>query len=77
MDPQSLFLSLGVHPNLKAVPPEVARSQINGYMERQRLLRDAIVGTMNPDDYLDSLNDAGIGVDQYLEQMDLMLQPLL
>jgi hypothetical protein len=77
MNPQNLFLSLGVHPNLKNVPESLAKQQIERYMGRQRLLRDVALGRMNPDDYLDSLGDAGVEVDDYLDNVDEILRQFL
>lgn len=46
-------------------------------MGRQRLLRDVALGRMNPDDYLDSLGDAGVEVDDYLDNVDEILRQFL
>jgi hypothetical protein len=74
LNPASLWSVLSVEPGQVQVEedPEILWQQ---YFRRQRLLKDVVTGEMHPDDLLDCLLDDGLSPDDYLDNVDIALQP--
>lgn len=69
MNGAALWSALSIEPDQvqQDEDPEVLWQQ---YFRRQRLLSEVVNGSMDPDDLLDCLLDDGLSPDQYLEDVD-------
>jgi hypothetical protein len=69
LNPASLWSVLSVEPEVVQTDddPEILWQQ---YFRRQQLLREVVTGAMHPDDMLDCLLDDGLSPDDYLDSVD-------
>jgi hypothetical protein len=69
LNPASLWSVLSVEPDEIQTDddPEILWQQ---YFRRQQLLKQVVAGEMHPDDMLDCLLDDGLSPDDYLDSVD-------
>lgn len=77
LDPEQLFLTMSVIPDLSKIHPDEAKAVMDRYVIRQHLLADVMLRERPTDDYLDALQDDHGGADAFLDHVDQQLQPYI